>query len=139
MLSDRLISERKRKKYTQEKVADFLGITRPAYTAYERGNRQPDYETLKKLAELFEVTTDYLLGFSNTPDLSEKDEKDVAKRMEELRKDIASGHEGLSFNGEPMSEEAIDSFLESMEHIMKQTQRINKKYIPKKYREDNKE
>lgn len=62
MLSERLIFERKRKKLTQERVADYLGITRPAYTAYERGSRQPDYEILKKLAELYEVSTDYLLG-----------------------------------------------------------------------------
>jgi len=40
----------------------LLGITRPAYTAYEMGKRQPDYETLIKLADYFNVTVDYLLG-----------------------------------------------------------------------------
>lgn len=35
-----------------------------------------------------------------------------------------------------MSEEAIESFLEAMEYAVRQTQRINKKYIPKKYRKD---
>ncbi|MED4455944.1 helix-turn-helix transcriptional regulator [Metabacillus fastidiosus] len=145
MLADKLINERKRKNYTQKRVADYLGITRPAYTAYERGTRQPDYEILKKLSDLYEVSTDYLLGkvkketnsVNTFSELREKDERDIAKRMEQIRKDITSDQGALTFNGEPMSEEAVESFLESMEHIVRQTQRINKKYIPKKYREDN--
>ncbi len=36
-----------------------------------------------------------------------------------------------------MSEEAIESLLEAIEYAERQTKRINKKYIPKKYREDN--
>jgi hypothetical protein len=35
-----------------------------------------------------------------------------------------------------MSEEAVESFLEAMEVAVRQTQRINKKYIPKKYRKE---
>jgi len=62
MLSDRLVKLRKVHNYTQQRVADYLGITRPAYTAYERGTRQPDYETLLKLADYYDVTIDYLLG-----------------------------------------------------------------------------
>jgi transcriptional regulator with XRE-family HTH domain len=62
MLKDRLVELRKRKKKTQQEIADIIGITRPAYTAYEKGNRAPDYEILKKLANYFNVTTDYLLG-----------------------------------------------------------------------------
>lgn len=65
MFSDRLTSIRKKREYTQQRVADYLGITRPAYTAYERGTRQPDFNTLIRLADFFEVSTDYLLGKSN--------------------------------------------------------------------------
>ncbi|MBT2603783.1 helix-turn-helix transcriptional regulator [Bacillus sp. ISL-53] len=71
MLSDRLISERKRKNYTQQRVADYLGLTRPAYTAYERGTRQPDYDTLKKLSDLYDVSLDFLITgneHSKSPD-----------------------------------------------------------------------
>ncbi|MFX3616421.1 MAG: helix-turn-helix domain-containing protein [Sporolactobacillus sp.] len=53
---------RKEFQKTQQNVADYLGVTRPAYTAYELGSREPDFETLQKLAEYFDVTTDYLLG-----------------------------------------------------------------------------
>lgn len=62
MLAERLKKLRKTKKKTQQDVADYLGITRPAYTAYEQGNRNPDYDLLSKLANYFDVSTDYLLG-----------------------------------------------------------------------------
>ena len=67
MFAQRLVELRKQKKTTQQDVADKLKITRPAYTAYERGNREPDYVTLQKLADYFEVTTDYLLGRVDDP------------------------------------------------------------------------
>lgn len=67
MLSARLSYLRKISKKTQEDMANLLGITRPAYTAYESGRRQPDYETLQKLADFFGTTTDYLLGRSDDP------------------------------------------------------------------------
>ena len=47
---------------TQADVAAFLKITRAAYTNIENGKREPDFDTLKKLASHYSVTTDYLLG-----------------------------------------------------------------------------
>ncbi|MED4885052.1 MULTISPECIES: helix-turn-helix transcriptional regulator [Bacillus] len=144
MLAERLIKLRKQKKRTQQDMADYLGITRPAYTAYERGTRQPDYDTLEKLADYFEVSTDYLLGRTNIPNiipdnlppLTEKDEKDIAKRMAKIKEDLKKA-DGLNFAGEPMSEEAIESLLEAIEYAERTTVRVNKKYTPKKYRKDN--
>lgn len=51
---------------TQAELANFLGITRAAYTNIENGKREPDYETIKKLANHFSVTIDYLLGNEKT-------------------------------------------------------------------------
>ncbi|MFB0637471.1 helix-turn-helix domain-containing protein [Bacillus rugosus] len=73
MLSDRLVELRKSKKLTQQGLADKLKITRSSLSQYEIGNRQPDYETLKKIADFFEVTTDYLLGYSNTKPVVEEE------------------------------------------------------------------
>jgi len=78
MFSVRLTYLRKKKNVTQQKVADYLGITRPAYTAYEQGKRQPDYETLTKIADFFDVTVDYLIGRTDDPQedsLKEDDDK----------------------------------------------------------------
>jgi DNA-binding XRE family transcriptional regulator len=125
-------------KYTQGYIANLIGVARVTYTAYENGTKQPPLETVNKLADIFEVSTDYLQGRSNqknVPVLTEKDEKDIAKRLEEFKKDL-SKQDGLLFSGEPMSEEAKESLLEAMEYAFRQTQRINKKYIPKKYRNE---
>ncbi|WP_342488571.1 helix-turn-helix transcriptional regulator [Cytobacillus sp. FSL W7-1323] len=121
-------------KYTQSYFADLVGVARTTYTAYENGTKQPPMETVNKLADVFKVTTDYLYGRSNSREHTAKEEKDIAKRLEEFKKDLTE-QDGLSFMGEPMSEEAIESLTDAMEHIFRQTQRINKKYIPKKYRD----
>ncbi len=57
-----LTSSRKAAGKTQQDVADYLGISRQAYSNYENGKREPDYETLLKLGEYFGKSLDYLLG-----------------------------------------------------------------------------
>ena len=52
---------RKNKNFTQQQVADSLGISRQAYANYEAGKRQPDPEMLMKLSEFFEVSIDIIL------------------------------------------------------------------------------
>ena len=63
--ASRLSELRNSKGFTQQKVADDLKITRGRLNNYEQGTREPDIETLKKLAEYFYVSTDYLLGKTN--------------------------------------------------------------------------
>ena len=53
---------RKAKGIGQEKVSEDLGISLRAYQNYEYGAREPNLEMLCKLADYFNVTTDYLLG-----------------------------------------------------------------------------
>lgn len=140
MLGIRLKTLRIAKNKTQQDMANYIGVTRPAYTAYEQGNRTPDNETVEKLADFHDVTIDYLFGRTDNPNsidnvITTKDEKDIAKRMEQLRKDLANA-DGLAFDGEPMSDEAVESLLEALEHAERIATLANKKYIPKKYRED---
>ena len=61
---------RNKKGLTQAEVAAKLGITYQAYAHYETGRRQPDPEMLLKMANLFGVSTDYLLGRDETPTLN---------------------------------------------------------------------
>lgn len=51
---------RKEKNLSQQEIANYLQITRQAYSNYENGKREPDYETLLKLSEFFAVTVDHL-------------------------------------------------------------------------------
>ena len=47
---------------TQREMAEYLKIAQPSYIRYENGSSQPSLETLVKLADYFDVSTDYLLG-----------------------------------------------------------------------------
>lgn len=61
-LSKRIKEERLKAGLTQEEVAQYLGITRPAYTQYETDKTQPSIETAGKLADLYKISVDYLMG-----------------------------------------------------------------------------
>ena len=66
MFSNRLKSLRKDLNLTQSMLADKLGIVRTAVTNYETGRALPDPNTLEMIAEIFNVSTDYLLGRTDT-------------------------------------------------------------------------
>ena len=48
---------------TQEDIADAIGISRQSVSKWENGNSEPDIETIKQLALMFDCSTDQLLGF----------------------------------------------------------------------------
>ncbi len=54
--------QRKLNKLTQRDVATHLGISQPSYIRYENGASEPTLQNLAKLADLFDVTSDYLIG-----------------------------------------------------------------------------
>ncbi|MBM7854195.1 transcriptional regulator with XRE-family HTH domain [Desulfohalotomaculum tongense] len=66
MFAARLVSLRKKAKFTQKELAAKLNIGRGALSLYEIGQREPDLETLNKIADFFNVSTDYLLGRTNS-------------------------------------------------------------------------
>ena len=81
---------RTEKGVSQQVVADFLGITRQAYSNYENGNRGPDNETLLKLGEFFGVSVGYLLGAEQEKLAATEDDElnaylDALQNREEMR------------------------------------------------------
>lgn len=48
--------------FTQAEIAKKLGVSKSTISMYENGNREPDFETLEKIADLFNVDIDYILG-----------------------------------------------------------------------------
>ncbi|MED2010910.1 helix-turn-helix transcriptional regulator [Brevibacillus borstelensis] len=67
MLGERLKSLRTRIKLRQEDIAAKIGIARTTYAMYEQNKREPDNETLQKIADFFDVNVDFLLGRTNNP------------------------------------------------------------------------
>lgn len=65
-MGDKLKALRIEKKLTQKQVANRIGLAISAVSSYESGSRYPSYDVLVKLARIFHVSTDYLLGISET-------------------------------------------------------------------------
>ena len=61
-IGDRLKSLRIDADLTQQEVANRLGIRKRSYQHHEANETRPTYENLVALADLYKVTTDYLLG-----------------------------------------------------------------------------
>ncbi len=59
---NRLKQLREQRGLSQKDLADFLGMTRQAVAYYESGKREPNINTIIKLADYFSVSADYLLG-----------------------------------------------------------------------------
>ena len=80
---------------TQNELSNYLGLTPKMISFYELGERFPPYDIITKLADYFNVSTDYLLGRSNIKkpekfiedyrSLSKEDIKKVEKYMQELK------------------------------------------------------
>ena len=62
VFKDRLRSSRMDRGFTQQQTADELGMALRSYQQYEQGKSEPPLYNLVKLADLFNIPTDYLLG-----------------------------------------------------------------------------
>lgn len=63
---NRIKNLRKNKKLTQEQLAKRLWVTKSIISAYESGTKYPSLDMLIKLAQTFNVSTDYLLGVNKS-------------------------------------------------------------------------
>ncbi|MPM90804.1 hypothetical protein SDC9_137926 [bioreactor metagenome] len=148
---ERLKELREKRNLTQQDIADFLNIGRPTVAGYETKGKQPDYDKLNKLADFFNVSVDYLLGRTEEkslvakdiknenetkPVLTAKDEKDIAKDVESLRVKLKNKEDGPAlFNGEEISEDGAELFLNLFEVALRNIKIKNKEtYTPKKYK-----
>lgn len=78
MIIERLKKLRKEGKLTQKDIATFLNISQPAYQQFESGKKKMNLETMEKIADFFNVSTDYLLGKTDFPDLDLEVDIDTA-------------------------------------------------------------
>ena len=123
---------------TAYKVAQDTGITTATLSSWKKGRYTPKREKLQKLADYFGVTVDYLMTGENNAEnsLTHKDEKDIERILDQTREQLLS-QEGLMFDGDPASPEAIESILAAMQIGMEMAKKKNKrKYTPKKYKKD---
>ena len=62
IFAENLKEQRKLNHMTQRQVAEALGIAQPSYIRYENGTAEPTLDNLVRLADLFDVSIDYLCG-----------------------------------------------------------------------------
>jgi HTH-type transcriptional regulator, competence development regulator len=124
MLKNKLIELRKEKKLRQEDIAKILGIARTTYAMYEQGNREPDFETLNKMADFFEVSVDFLLG----RDKKNKTKEDTLEEVNKLVKEY--GIEQFGFfdidKWKDLSHEDIEEIKKHFEYVVFQAKQRNK-------------
>lgn len=120
MLGNHLQAIRKSKKINQEEVARYLDVKRQTYSAYERGVSVPDSLTLKKLADFFEVSTEYFFDYegniatrSGAQNAQEEKLLMLARRAQKIPPDL---RERILRN----FEENIDIYLEAMGMVEEQ-------------------
>lgn len=68
VFNERLQKRRLLKGWSKSATAKKLGISAQRYSNWEYGPREPDYEMLSKIAEVFDTTTDYLTGKTDDPE-----------------------------------------------------------------------
>lgn len=73
MLSEQLKIIRKANKFTQQGLADAIGIERSTYASYETGRNKPDVILLSKIAKVFGVSSDFILEIDTTVPLNMED------------------------------------------------------------------
>lgn len=64
-IGERLKELRKQRKLTLKQVGDHLHLTSAAISCYESGTRKPSHEVIQKLADLYQTTSDSILGIQN--------------------------------------------------------------------------
>ena len=77
MFDERLRLLRKKHGYTQVSLAETIGVSKGTVAMWETGKRTPDFETLIRLSDLFDVRTDYILGKSNDSSSAKLSDDDI--------------------------------------------------------------
>lgn len=65
--NENLRTARERKGFSQKEVAENIGVAKSTYSLYESGNREPNVQTIKKIADILNVSADELLGIEDEP------------------------------------------------------------------------
>ncbi|GMQ58957.1 HTH-type transcriptional regulator AnsR [Vallitalea sediminicola] len=131
MIGDILISLRKVKGYEAQHIANLLNVAKSTYSGYENNKSVPNYESLKKIADFYSVSVDYILERTNDdipPGHSNK-EKEINKKLDALMEYIAKTDD-ITLCGNQVHEptkEFIITMLKSTKDIAKKMNENSKK------------
>ncbi|EHF3608986.1 helix-turn-helix domain-containing protein [Listeria innocua] len=139
MFGENLKKLRKANNLTQEELAKKLGVARTTYSSYEQNRRMPDIDVQNKIADLFEVSLDYLHGRTdkkNYWELTGKDERSIQRDLQKMIDDL-SNSDAFAYSKEDgeMDENTRQLLIMSLENSLRIAKEESKKrFTPKKYR-----
>lgn len=110
MIGKRIQNLRKELDLLQKDLAEKLNLSQQTISLYEAGKREPDYETLNKIAEFFNVSVDFLMGNSDIRNPYKQELDEVDEFLLELKR--KADKRGIKFD--PDSAEDLLDFYEFM-------------------------
>lgn len=121
---------------TQVELAKKLGVGTTSVYNWCNGIKTPRMDKVDSMCDLFHCRRSDLIEEKEESTLTSRDTRDIEKILDQTREQLLS-QEGLMFDGDPASPEAIDSILSAMQIGMEMAKKKNKeKYTPKKYKKD---
>lgn len=129
----KLLAEKQ--KISIRKVEEDLGFGNGTLNRWRKNT--PGADKLSKVADYFGVTTDYLLGRTETPQFTSKDEKDIQKKLTEMIDGLSddSSLAYLNNGGTEIDEEDAELIKSALERTLRRSKLLAKeKFTPKKYR-----
>ena len=124
---------------TAYKVSKDTGITQSTLSDWKRGRSTPKTDNMKKIADYFGVSVEYLMTGIEEPKekeitLTPKDERDIAKDLTSIMEKLRNGENGpASFDGAEIPEETQELFAQQLDIMLHHLKKINKeKYNPYK-------
>ena len=134
---ERYCEIRDRFNYKDADVAKGANITKSTFSDWKAGRYVPKQEKLQKIADFLGISVEYFqTGEEKTePQLTIRDTKEINSMMAQMEQLLKQ--DGLMFDGDPASPEAIESILSAMQIGMEMAKKKNKeKYTPKKYKKE---
>lgn len=111
MFAERLKELRKDKNMTQVQLAEALGVSKGTVAMWEIGKREPNFETLNRLSDIFDKRIDYILGNSNdasSPRFTEEDIDQLGRwEVEDQFREIIMAYLSLDEYGKTAVESLI--------------------------------
>lgn len=132
IFAKRLKMMRLESKRTQQQVADYLEVRRSTYGEYERGKIVPPYDKMEKLANLFNVSVDWLVGKTNFKTYDEKYKAneeglpDISKDLKLILEDLQNQQKALMFDGKALDDESRELLKSSLENSIKMALLLSK-------------
>lgn len=107
VLAARIVDLREKQDLSQTALAKKLDLDKSSMSKIENGSRKVSSDELKQLSEIFEVTTDYLIGNNKTPKWAT--EKDITDLNEYLETNKPMNFQGVELDAD--AKEAVQQFL----------------------------